>query len=496
MIRKSLTLMALLGTGLCTMAQDAPATPAPAPAPQAASAAPAGGKVILPWEETDEQRDARMQWWRDAKFGMFIHYGLYSGLGGFFKGEFGGGEWIQRNMKLDTETYAAEALPRFKPAPGCTEAWADLAAYAGCRYAVLTTKHHEGFALFDTDSTDYCAGKAVGRDIVKEYTDSFRKRGIRIGLYHSVIDWHHQDYDNTICPDLCYPEDQEAMLKKKGIPRNHESYLKYLHGQVRELLTKYGDISILWWDYSQGAAEGDRGWKATELMTMAHSLQPGIIMNNRLYNLSGFDASKDGEVLPRRHGDYTSPEKRIPAKGYPGVDWEACMTVGDKWGFCSVDLKFKSPQEVISKLEECAAKGGNFLLNVGPRADGSIPAALVKDFRRVGDWMKVNSESIYESRGVLDVDFPEGVGASMVREDMYVFLPAAQKQDYVLRIPATQIENVAPSILGQPECKVQMRRVEEPGQDEPKAYMEFTVPAAAWEKAVEGLPVLKLSFNP
>ena len=379
MVTKTISALCMMGLSLGAFAgQPEQKEPAAAEQPQA--------KVVLPWEETDAQRDARMQWWRDAKFGMFIHYGLYSGLGGFFKGQFGGGEWIQRNLRLDTDTYAAEALPKFKPAPGCTEAWAELAAYAGCKYAVLTTKHHEGFGLFDTDSTDYCAGKAVGRDIVREFVDSFRKRGIKIGFYHSVIDWHHPSYDNTICPDLCYPEDQEAMLKQKGIPRDQEAYLKYLHGQVRELLTKYGDISVLWWDYSQGAAEGDRAWKATELMTMAHTLQPGIIMNNRLYNLSGFDASRDGEILPRRHGDYTSPEKRIPAKGYPGVDWEACMTVGDKWGYCQVDLNFKSPQEIIAKLEECTAKNGNLLLSIPLNADGEYDSreAAVLDGRGLG----------------------------------------------------------------------------------------------------------------
>lgn len=172
------------------------------------------------------------------------------------------------------------------------------------------------------------------------------------------------------------------------------------------------------------------------------------------------------------------------------------MTVGDKWGYCQVDLNFKSPQEIIAKLEECAAKNGNLLLNIGPKVDGSIPEPLVNVFRCVGDWMKVNSKAIYGTRGVLDVDFPEGVGASIAGEEIYVFLPAGVQQDYVLRIPAHQLDNVAPSILGQPDVKVGMRRVEEPGQDEPRAFMEFTVPAAAWKNAVQGLPVLNLTHNP
>ncbi|MGN1309346.1 MAG: alpha-L-fucosidase, partial [Akkermansia sp.] len=323
--------------------------------------------------ETAAERDARMAWWRGAKFGMFIHYGLYSGLGGFFKGKFGGGEWIQRNLRLDTETYAAEAEPLFRPAEGCTEEWAKLAEEAGCRYMVLTSKHHEGFALFDAPNSDYSSMKLVGRDLVREFAESARKHGMRVGLYHSVIDWHQKDYDNTICPDLCYPEDQAKMLKERGIPRNHAAYRQYLHEQVRTLLTKYGKIDILWWDYSQGAAAGERGWKAPALMTMCRELQPGVIMNNRLYSFSGFDKSRDGVQLDLRCGDYTTPEKRIPEKGYPGIDWEACMTVGDKWGYCKVDWKLKSPAVIIRQLQECAAKGGNLLLNIGPKADRSVP---------------------------------------------------------------------------------------------------------------------------
>ena len=138
--------------------------------------------------ETHEQRDARMAWWRDAKFGMFIHYGLYSGLAGEFKGVQGGSEWIQTNLGIDTETYAAEALPLFKPAPGCTDVWAELAKKAGCKYMVMTSKHHDGFALFDTPTSDYTSAKHHGRDLVKEFTDSARKQGMRVGLYHSVID--------------------------------------------------------------------------------------------------------------------------------------------------------------------------------------------------------------------------------------------------------------------------------------------------------------------
>lgn len=453
--------------------------------------------------ETKEARDARMKWWRDAKFGMFIHYGLYSGLGGQFKEvENGGGEWIQCNLGLDTETYAAEALPKFNPAPGCTEAWAALAKEAGCRYMVLTSKHHEGFALFDASNSDYCSGKLLERDLVKEFADSARAAGMRVGLYHSVIDWHHPDYDNTICPDLCYPAGQATMLKEKQIPRNHASYQEYLLTQVRQLVRNYGTIDIMWWDYSQGNASGE-AWKAQELMDTCREANPGVIFNNRLYAFSGFDPSQDTQALDYSTGDFSTPEKRIPQHGYPGRDWEACMTVGRHWGYNVHDfVNYKSPQTIIGQLQECAAKGGNLLLNIGPRADGSIPEGVVDVFKRVGAWMRVNGEAIYNSRPAFDdIDLPDGVMASVVWDDIYIFLPqreaGEEHLDYVLSIPANQVNAVFPEILGQEDCEVTMERVEEKesADAEPDYYLDITIPAEAWENAVEGMPVLKLGYG-
>lgn len=455
----------------------------------------AGDADHAPVTETRDERDVRMDWWRKAKFGMFVHYGLYSGLGGVFKGQPGGAEWLQTNLGLDTETYAAEALPLFRPAPGCTEEWADLAEKAGCRYMVLTSKHHDGFALFDTQTSDYSSAKTVGRDIVREFTASARKRGMQVGLYHSVIDWHHPAYDNTICPDLCYPVNQAEMLKNRGIPRDHATYQKYLHDQVRELMTNYGTIDILWWDYSQGAAAGERGWKAPALMTMCRELNPSVIMNNRLYAFSGFDPACDSVQLDLRCGDYTTPEKRIPARGYPGIDWESCMTVGDKWGYNRFDLNIKSPATIIRQLQQCAAKGGNLLLNIGPKGDGSVPPYIKDVFLRVGKWMEVNGESIYESTPVYEITLPEGWMCSLVYEDTYLFPPdLVIDHDVELLIPAHEIDTVEPEVLGQPDCKVTVERIELPGKDEPRAFMRFVIPASAWKNAVEGLPVIKLIY--
>ncbi len=368
-----------------------------------------------------------------------------------------------------------------------------LAKKAGMGYIVITSKHHEGFAMFGTDTTDYDSVDAVGRDIVKEFAEAARSRGMRVGLYHSVIDWHHPAYDNTICPDLCYPKNQASMLAERGIPRDHATYQNYLHTQVRELMTNYGTIDILWWDYSQGAAEGERGWRAPALINMCRELNPGIIMNNRLYAFSGFDVSQDGLQLDVRCGDYTTPEKRIPAAGYPGTDWESCMTVGDKWGYNRYDLNIKTPAMVIRQLEQCAARGGNLLLNINPRGDGSVPEYVSRVFRRVGAWMKVNGEAIYGSSPIVDMTLPEGWMCSIVYEDRYLFPPEIVTQnDVELLIPAHQVDTVEPEVLGQPDCKVTVERIELPGEDEPRAFMRFIIPASAWQNAVEGLPVIKL----
>ena len=384
----------------------------------------AGDDDPAPVRETREQRDARMKWWRDAKFGMFIHFGLYSGLGGEWRGTPAGTEWIQKNVETDTETYRKEAFPLFKPRHGIAEEWAALAKAAGCRYAVFTTKHHEGFAMFDSAQTDYDSKEHFGRDFAREFVDAFRGNGMRVGFYHSVIDWAHPNYDYTICPDLCYPKQQ--IVWRKGVPGreiDHPVYLDYLKKQVSELLTNYGEIDVIWWDYSQGAASGKRGWDAPALIELCRKLQPGIIMNNRLYAYSGFDTNTDVK-LDIRCGDTMTPEKHVPAKGYPDTDWETCMTVGDKWGYNRYDTKIKSVETVVRQLQECAAKGGNLLLNIGPEADGSVPEEIKKVFRGVGKWLRTNGEAIYGTRPYFGF---EGVLATQSEDGnaIYVFLPPA-----------------------------------------------------------------------
>ncbi len=355
-------------------------------------------RVAAPGADTEQQRNSRMQWWREARFGMFVHWGLYSGLAGTWKGKAvgtrGGMEWIQQRVGVDTWEYAHEAVPLFAPAEGFAREWARLAREAGCKYVVFTTKHHDGFALFKSDHTTYDAHDLIGRDLCEEIVEAVRNEGLKVGFYHSVIDWHHPQYDYIKADQLPHP------LKGKPSPngpRNHDIYLDYLHDQARELFSNYGPIDVIWWDYSKKGNEGSF-WRADELMAMARRLQPGIISNNRLYHIPHIE--KDDSVDRLRtwkpeQGDFTTPEQTIPSTGIPGVDWEVCMTMNTTWGYSEHDRAWKSSETLIHNLIDIVSKGGNYLLNIGPKGDGSIPAESIESMRAIGRWMKVNGEAIY-----------------------------------------------------------------------------------------------------
>ena len=351
-----------------------------------------------PRSETKEQRDARMQWWRDSRFGMFVHWGLYSGLAGTWKGkpvgERGGMEWIQQRVGVDTWEYAHEAVPLFHPEEGFADEWAKLAREAGCRYVVFTTKHHDGFCLFNSQYTDYDAYDLLGRDLCREIVDAVHKEGLKVGFYHSVIDWHHPQYDYFKANQLPHP--LKGRPSPNG-PRHHEIYLDYLHHQARELFSNYGPVDVIWWDYSK---EGNDGpfWRADELMAMARSLQPAIISNNRLYHIPNIE--KEDSVGRLRtwkaeQGDFTTPEQTIPSTGIPGVDWEVCMTMNTTWGYSEHDHAWKSPQTLIRNLVDIVSKGGNYLLNIGPKGDGSVPQESIDTMRTIGRWMTTNGEAIH-----------------------------------------------------------------------------------------------------
>ena len=347
------------------------------------------------------ERDARMGWWREARFGMFVHWGLYSGLAGTWDGKpvgkTGGMEWIQQRVKADTDTYAKRAIPLFQPTPGFAKEWAKLARETGCRYLVFTTKHHDGFALHDSKISDYDAGSVLHRDLVKEIVEAARAEGLRVGFYHSVIDWHHDQYEYAKSQQLPHP------LKGQPYPngtRTHAKYLEYLHGEVAELVSNYGPVDILWWDYSAQDFQGQEAWRAFDLMKLVREKQPNIIMNNRLFRSAeaGWKSmGTDGysAQLDPKYGDFVTPEQHIPATGMPGIDWETCMTLNTTWGYSEHDHAWKSDRELIRNLVDIASKGGNYLLNIGPKGDGSVPEETVKLMRAIGAWMKVNGESIY-----------------------------------------------------------------------------------------------------
>jgi alpha-L-fucosidase len=361
----------------------------------------APGRAVPTTPETPVQRDARMKWWREARFGMFVHWGLYSGLAGTWDGKpvgtRGGMEWIQQRVKADTDTYAAAALPLFHPKPGFAREWTRLAKEAGCRYLVFTTKHHDGFALHDSRVSEFDAGSKLNRDLVREIVAACRADGLRVGFYHSLIDWHHDQYGYALSQQLPHP------LKGQPYPngeRDHAKYVDYLHAQVAELLSNYGRVDVMWWDYSALDFQGDAAWRAFDLMRLTRSKQPRIIMNNRLFRSpeAGWKSmGTDGFAaqLDPRYGDFITPEQHIPATGMPGVDWETCMTLNTTWGYSAHDHAWKSGETLIRNLVDIASKGGNYLLNIGPLGDGSLDPETIKAFTAIGRWMKVNGAAIY-----------------------------------------------------------------------------------------------------
>jgi len=327
-------------------------------------------------------KDERLAWWRDARFGMFIHFGLYSVPAGTWDGKpVGGiGEWLLQNAKVDPIVYERTLVPQFNPSKFDAREWARIAKDAGMGYVVITTKHHDGFALWDSAASDYdVMATPFRRDIMKELSEAVNAEGMRMCWYHSIMDWHHPDY-----------QPRREWDQRPVDPLSFPRYAKYMFAQLRELLTKYGDIGILWFDGEwEGTWNHDWG-KMTD--DFVRSLQPRIIVNNRVDSgragMEGFSADEHAR------GDYGTPEQTIPPNGMPGKDWETCMTMNDTWGYKTTDQNWKSAQVMIRMLCDIASKGGNFLLNVGPKGDGTIPEESVARLKRMGEWMRVNGEAI------------------------------------------------------------------------------------------------------
>ena len=338
-------------------------------------------------DESEAEKEARMNWWKEARFGMFIHWGVYSVLAGTYKGKpVPGtiGEWIMGHARIpkeEYETYAALWNPLFFDA----DEWVSAAAEAGMRYIIITSKHHDGFALWDSQVSnwDIMEASPFKRDILKELAEACARHNMRLGFYHSIMDWHHPQAQGPSYPNYTNPK-----ITNPEFPVYVEEYLK---PQLRELLTEYGDIAVLWFD---GEWIDDYTTEmGKDLYQFVRGLQPDIIVNNRVdkgrKGMEGLD--REGDFA----GDFGTPEQEIPDTGHPGLDWESCMTMNDTWGWKAADTNWKSDEVLIRNLIDVVSKGGNYLLNVGPTPEGYIPAPSLDRLQAIGAWLKVNGEAIY-----------------------------------------------------------------------------------------------------
>jgi alpha-L-fucosidase len=318
-------------------------------------------------------------WFVRDRFGMFIHWGLYAMAARH--------EWVRHNEKITNEVYDSKYFKRFDPDLYDPVAWAKAAARAGMKYFVITTKHHEGFCLWDSKVTDYKATNTPAkRDLLKPMIEAFRNEGIRVGLYHSLIDWHHPQY--MLDPHIG-PYRDHADREKLNQGRSQAKYADYLHKQVRELLTQFGQIDILWFDFSypkaDGSGKGRADWQSEKLYKMVRKLSPDVILDDRLDLPEGWDIKTPEQCQPREW---------VKVNGQPVV-WEACQTFSGSWGYHRDEASWRSVDELTRTLIDCVSKGGNLLLNVGPTARGEFDDRANERLQGIGDWMKRHSRSIY-----------------------------------------------------------------------------------------------------
>jgi alpha-L-fucosidase len=299
-----------------------------------------------------------LQWFQHDRFGMFIHWGLYSVPAR--------GEWAMYNEAISPQDYA-RYVTQFQPGNFQVREWVDLAVRSGMKYVVLTARHHDGFCLWDSATTDFTAPQTVGRDFVAEYVAAAREAGLKVGLYYSLLDWRSPAYWNGPRRD----------------PQGWADFIRWMHAQVKELISLYGKIDILWYDgywphnYPPMADPiTAEDWRSVELNQMVRSYQPGILINNRAMTAE----------------DFGTPQDDVVAQNEP---WEACLTMNDNWGFHAGDHNWKSPRECLGALVHSVNQGGNLILNMGPRADGSVPEETRIAFETIGSWLKHQGESIY-----------------------------------------------------------------------------------------------------
>jgi alpha-L-fucosidase len=318
-------------------------------------------------------------WFVNDRFGLFLHWGLYSMSARH--------EWVQHKEEIPSKKYQDKYFKHFEPDLYNPQAWAQAAFDAGMKYFVITTKHHEGFCLWDSKFTDYKATNTLaGRDLLRPMIEAFRARGIKIGLYHSLIDWHHDQY--VIDPHIG-PSRNAANRDELNKTRRQELYAQYLYDQTRELLTEFGKIDVLWYDFSypkpDGTGKGREDWQSDKLYKLIRELQPHVVLDDRLDLPDGWDVKTP---------EQTQPREWVKVKGTPVV-WEACQTFSGSWGYHRDEQSWRSVENLVMTLIDCVSKGGNLLLNVGPTARGEFDGRALERLAGIGKWMRQHSRSIY-----------------------------------------------------------------------------------------------------
>lgn len=365
-------------------------------------------------------RDQRMKWWREARFGMFIHWGVYAQLAGVYDGHEinKAGEWIMNRGKIPVAKYQ-QVAKQFNPVKYNADEWVRMAKDAGMKYIVITSKHHDGFALFKTKASKWNVVDATpyGKDLLQPLAAACKKYNMKLGFYYS----HAQDWNNPggavsrkvtsegwANPDSAkidaYTKEHDGHWDPAQETATFAQYIdKVAVPQVREILSNYGDIAVLWWDTPTNMTD-DAATKLNNLL----KLQPHIIINDRLKR-------------PNFPGDTKTPEQRIPKPGEMEGDWETCMTMNGTWGFKSGDNKWKSNETLIRNLIDIASKGGNYLLNIGPKADGTFPEQSIHSLKTIGEWMRTNGEAIYATKAS-DLPQPSWGRTTQKGDFLYLFV--------------------------------------------------------------------------